>query len=120
MREEVQAIMASKVLTLDQKKTKMHDTFEATIRLLRHSAPFQVLAGLMKAAGDIFMDMKDVQRAIFAYKNLKNVCEEELMSKEKMFVYGQLGYCYRLLRAHAVAADYFKKQLELAWELKNR
>jgi hypothetical protein len=39
------------------------------------------------------------------------------MLLEKMTIYAQLGYCYRTIRSHAVAADYFKKQLELAWEL---
>ena len=34
---------------------------------------------------------------------------------EKMSTYAQLGYCYRIVRYHAVAVDYFKKQLELAW-----
>ena len=29
--------------------------------------------------------------------------------------YSQLGYCYRLVRYHCVAVDYFKKMLELAW-----
>jgi len=37
------------------------------------------------------------------------------MYVEKMATYSQLGYCYRLVRYHAVAVDYFKKQLEIAW-----
>ena len=32
-----------------------------------------------------------------------------------MMAYSQLGYCYRLVRYHCVAVDYFKKMLELAW-----
>ena len=38
-----------------------------------------------------------------------------MMLHEKMATYAQLGYCYRLVRYHSVAVDYFKKQLELAW-----
>jgi hypothetical protein len=41
------------------------------------------------------------------------------MYLEKMATYCQLGYCYRLVRYHAAAADYFKKMLELAWDLGN-
>lgn len=37
------------------------------------------------------------------------------MYTEKMMAYSQLGYCYRLVRYHCVAVDYFKKMLELAW-----
>jgi hypothetical protein len=32
-----------------------------------------------------------------------------------MWTYSQLGYCFRLVRYHCVAVDYFKKMLELAW-----
>ena len=42
------------------------------------------------------------------------------MYTEKMATYAQLGYCYRLVRLHGVAVDYFKKMLELAWDQNNQ
>lgn len=70
---------------------------------------------VMKSEGDILMDLRSVEAAILTYKEIKNFCEEKQLYTEKMFAYAQLGFCYRLVRYHSVAVDYFKKQLELAW-----
>ena len=31
----------------------------------------------------------------------------------------QIGHCYRQMRMHATAADFFKKQLTMCWEMEN-
>lgn len=81
----------------------------------RYKGEPKALVTLMKCEGDILMDLRLVEAAIVSYKELKNFCEEKRLFNEKMSTYNQLGYCHRLVRYHAVACDYFKKQLELAW-----
>lgn len=85
----------------------------------RYRGDPKVVYVVIKAEGDILMELRSIQYAIVTYKELKNFCEDKRIYAEKMATYAQLGYCYRLVRYHAVAVDYFKKQLELAWDLNN-
>lgn len=44
------------------------------------------------------MDFKDLTEAIRVYKSLKILCEDFQKYKEKMFIYEQIGYVYRLMK----------------------
>ena len=62
------------------------------------------------------MDFKDLTEAVRVYKSLKILCEDFQKYKEKMFIYEQIGYVYRLMKDSENAVKQFKKQLQLAWQ----
>lgn len=93
---------------------------------------------LLRAEGDILLELKEYDFAIKAYKSLKNYCKRwqrqnemyEAYKKKKMpqmrgchnfdrlliSLYHQIGTVYREAGMHNAAMDYFKKQLILAWQ----
>ena len=92
----------------------------------------------MKAEGDLFIELEDFNKAIKVFKALKNLCrkwqaeaqpglagtgvESTSMVGTGMFyehimsLYSQIGYLYAQCQMYKAAADYFKKQLVLAWQ----
>ena len=72
---------------------------------------------VLKAQGDIFQELREYDKAIRAYKSLKNYCDIWLLKYPAMMTCEQIGICYRLMRMHGVAVDFFKKQLEISWEI---
>ena len=72
---------------------------------------------MLKAQGDIFQELREYDKAIKAYKSLKNYCDIWLLKYPAMMTCEQIAMCYRLMRMHSQAVDFFKKQLELAWEI---
>lgn len=57
------------------------------------------------------MDFKDLTEAVRVFKSLKILCEDFQKFKEKMFIYEQTGYAYRLMKDHEGAVKSFKKLL---------
>ena len=78
-----------------------------------------LLFTVLKAEGDIFQELREYDRAIRAYKSLKNFCDIWQLKYPSMMVAEQIGMSYRLMRMHSVAVDYFKKQLCLSWEIES-
>ena len=64
---------------------------------------------VLKAQGDIFQELREYDKAIRAYKSLKNYCDIWLLKYPSMMTCEQIGICYRLMRMHCVAVDFFKK-----------
>ena len=74
---------------------------------------------LLKTEGDIMTELGDYDKAIQAYKALRNYCRVWGMMEQEMWMAEQIGMAYRTLRFHELAVDYFKYQLSLAWELED-
>lgn len=68
-----------------------------------------------KVMGDIYLDFKDLNEAIRVYKSMKILCEDFQRYREKMHIYEQIGYTYRLMKDSENAVKQFKKMLQLAW-----
>jgi len=66
------------------------------------------------------IELNDYDKAIKAYKALRNYCRVWGLMQQEMWMAEQIGMCYRMLRFHELASDYFKFQLSLAWELNDR
>lgn len=62
------------------------------------------------------MELSDYDKAIQAYKALRNYCRVWNMLEQEMWITEQIGMVYRQLRYHELAVDFFKCQLSLAWE----
>ena len=62
---------------------------------------------VLKTEGTIFQELREYDRAIRAYKSLKNFCDIWNLKYPGMKVCEQLGFCYRAMRMHAVAVDFF-------------
>ena len=67
----------------------------------------------------IFQELREYDRAIRAYKSLKNFCDIWGLRYPAMIICEQIGHCYRQMRMHATACDFFKKQLTMCWEMEN-
>ena len=78
-----------------------------------------LLFTVLKAEGDIFQELREYDRAIKAYKSLKNFCDIWQLKYPAMMLCEQLGMCYRLMRMHLVAVDFFKKQLCISWDIES-
>ena len=63
------------------------------------------------------IELEDHNRAIQAYKALRNYCRVWGLLEQEMWISEQIGMVYRQLRYHERAIDFFKSQLALAWEL---
>ena len=63
------------------------------------------------------IELGDYNIAIQAFKALRNYCRVWGLIEQEMWMAEQIGMCYRTLRYHELAVDYFKYQLSLAWEL---
>ena len=72
---------------------------------------------LLKTEGDIMIELDDYNKALQAYKSLRNYCRVWGLLEQEMWIAEQIGMTYRELRYHELATDYFKFQLSLAWEL---
>lgn len=72
---------------------------------------------VLKTEGVIFQELREYDKAIRAYKSLKNYCDIWGLKYPGMMMCVQIGMCYRLMRMHAVAVDFFKKQLTISWEI---
>jgi hypothetical protein len=57
------------------------------------------------------MDTKDLLEALKVYKTIKILCEDFQRYQEKMFIYAQIGYTYRLMNDCDNAVKSFKKML---------
>jgi len=68
-----------------------------------------LLFTILKAEGDLFQELREFDRAIKAYKALKNYCDQWNLQSCRLKVYEQIGMCYRTMRLHSAAVDYFKK-----------
>ena len=68
-----------------------------------------LLFTVLKVEADIFQELREYDRSIRAYKSLKNFCDLWKLKYPAMMVCEQIGMCYRLMRMHAAAVDYFKK-----------
>lgn len=44
------------------------------------------------------MDFKDLTEAVRVFKSLKILCEDFQRYQEKMFIYQQIGYVYRIMK----------------------
>ena len=71
---------------------------------------------LLKTEGDIMIELSDYNKALQAYKALRNYCRVWGMLEQEQWMCEQIGVAYRQLRYHERAVDYFKCQLSLAWE----
>ena len=78
-----------------------------------------LLYTVLKAEGDIFQELREYDKAIRAYKSLKNFCDIWQMKFLAMMMCEQIGLCYRLMRMHRLAVDFFKKQLQLCWDIES-
>lgn len=63
---------------------------------------------ILKTEGDIFIEMRDFERAIQAYKCLKNYCKKWDMIEQEMWICEQIGFAYRMVKYHELAIDFFK------------
>ena len=57
-------------MKLEKKKAKIHEVFEHEQRRLRDIVSNQIIAALYKCEGEVFMEMRDMHRAIIAFKGL--------------------------------------------------
>ena len=75
---------------------------------------------LLKTEGDLLFELNDCDKAIKAYKALRNYCRVWGLVEQEMWMSEQLGICYRELHYHQLAIDYFKYALSLAWEIEDQ
>ena len=59
-----------------------------------------LLFTVLKAEGDIFQELREYDKAIRAYKSLKNYCDIWTLKYPAMMTCEQIGLCYRLMRMH--------------------
>lgn len=76
-----------------------------------------VFFAILKTEGDILLQLRDFNRALQAYKSLRNYCKNWGMMRQEMYIAQQIGYVYRTIDYHEAAVDYFKLMTSLAWEL---
>lgn len=84
---------------------------------LTHGSRKLLLFTVLKTEGLIFQELREYDRAIRAYKSLKNFCDLWGFRYPAMMMCQQIGVCYRLMRMHQVAVGFFKKQLTICWEI---
>jgi tetratricopeptide (TPR) repeat protein len=72
---------------------------------------------VLKAEGDIFQELRDFDKAIKSYKALATYCEIWQLKEPHLHLMEQIALCYRLMRVHGVAVDFFKKELQHAWQM---
>ena len=58
---------------------------------------FDMLFYTQKTHVEVAMLFRDIDEAIKVLKNLKYTCDEMLKLKYKIYIYSQLGYCYRIM-----------------------
>ena len=70
---------------------------------------------LLKTEGDIMIEIGDYDKALQAYKTLRNYCRHwgEAFLEQEMWMTEQIGMTYRSIRMYKRAVDYFKRQLAL-------
>ena len=117
-----QKLEGVKEIILDKMIESLQRMFESFVR--EHTHDRNPLFGnklifycVLKTEGDIMMELNDFDKAIKAYKALRNYCRVWGLLEQEMWMAEQLGTCYRHLRYHELATDYFKFSLSLAWEL---
>lgn len=64
---------------------------------------FELVFLTLKVLGDIFLDFKDLTEALRVYRNAKIYCEDFKRYKEKLVMYEQIGYTYRLMKENEKA-----------------
>ena len=63
---------------------------------------------LLKTEGDIMIELGDHNKAIQAYKALRNYCRAWGLLEQEMWMAEQIGMTYRTIRYYKRAVDYFK------------
>ncbi|CDW80099.1 histidine acid phosphatase family protein [Stylonychia lemnae] len=104
---------------IDERKTCLIDIWNTIIETIKQSndlSTFELLFSTQRVLGNFYLDFKDLNEAVRVYKSLKILCEDFQKYKEKMHVYEQIGYVYRLMKDSESAVKQFKKQLQLAWQ----
>lgn len=64
----------------------------------------------------VFMEFRSFKSALKYCRKAKQLCEKSLKYMEKLSMYQQLGYIYRLMSENEEAVKQFKKMLQLAWQ----
>ena len=57
------------------------------------------------------MEFRSFPQAIVYYRKAKKVCERYQRYREKLLMYQQIGYMYRLMKDHEEAVKQFQKML---------
>ena len=68
---------------------------------------------VLKTEGDIFQELREYDRAIRAYKSIKNFCDIWGLKYPAMMMCEQIGFCYRLMRMHSVAVETAPDEVEM-------
>ena len=117
-----QKLQDVKEIIIDKMHESIQKMFETFVREFTHDQhPLfnnkLIFYCLLKTEGDIMIELDDYDKAIKAYKALRNYCRVWGLLEQEMWMAEQIGVSYRELRYHELAVDYFKCQLSLAWEL---
>ena len=88
------------------RKTPIFEILEKMAALFRDNildhmrqdnSKFEVLYWTQKTHANIALSFRELQESIKVLKSLKNICEDLMKYKYKMYVYNQLGYIHRLM-----------------------
>ena len=65
------------------------------------------------------MEFRNFEKSLKYYRKAKKLSEKWSRYKEKLLMYQQIGYIFRLLKEHESAIKQFRKMLQLSWQEKD-
>ena len=102
-----------KEIIIDKMTESIQKMFEVFVREYTHDTHplFEnklIFYCLLKTEGDIMIELGDYDKAIQAYKALRNYCRVWGLLEQEMWMAEQIGIAYREVKYHELAVDYFK------------